>query len=133
VKERDLRHRARLEYAKVAEFQTRGLVRSHALVRIDGPDGPGLPAQHPASALERGVRDAAAAVQCSAMPVDDGDVERILRFGNQTDVRVVRDGASAGDQIAAEQVAAYLAKYSTESAGVDPTHPASHLERLIDS
>lgn len=31
-------HHARLEYAKVAEFQSRGLVHFHALVRIDGPD-----------------------------------------------------------------------------------------------
>lgn len=36
VQDRDLKHHARLEYAKVAEFQARGLVHFHALVRIDG-------------------------------------------------------------------------------------------------
>lgn len=133
LKERELKDHARLEYAKVAEFQARGLVHFHALVRIDGPDGPGSPAPIPASALERGIHDAVAAVQCSATPVDDDDLERILRFGSQTDVRVVRDGVAAGEQITAEQVAAYLAKYSTKSAGVDPRRPAPHLGRIIDT
>ncbi|GAA4980340.1 hypothetical protein GCM10023257_18240 [Streptomyces hyderabadensis] len=31
---------ARLSYAKVAEYQRRGLVHFHAVVRLDGPDGP---------------------------------------------------------------------------------------------
>ncbi len=35
---------ASLQYAKVAEYQTRGLVHFHALIRLDGPDGPGSPA-----------------------------------------------------------------------------------------
>jgi hypothetical protein len=133
VRERDLKRHARLEYAKVAEFQARGLVHFHALVRIDGPDGPGSPAPIPATELQAAVRDAAAAVHCRALPVDDADVERILRFGAQTDVRVVRDGSVAGDEITAEQVAAYLAKYATKSAGVDPRHPRPHLERLVES
>ena len=60
-------------------------------------------------------------------------MERILRFGSQTDVRVVRDDAAAGSQVTAEQVAAYLAKYSTKSTGVDPERPAPHLERIVDA
>jgi len=132
VKERDLKEHARLEYAKVAEFQARGLVHFHALVRIDGPDGPGSPAPVAASGLQEAIREAAAGVSYLAPPVDDGDVERLLCFGVQTDVRVVRDGAAARDQITAEQVAAYLAKYSTKSTGIDPVRPAPHLERIID-
>src|SRR5690606_36650355 len=31
---------ARLAYAKVAEYQRRGLVHFHAVIRLDGPDGP---------------------------------------------------------------------------------------------
>jgi uncharacterized Zn-finger protein len=31
---------ARLSYAKVAEYQRRGLVHFHAVIRLDGPDGP---------------------------------------------------------------------------------------------
>ena len=37
---RDFPHHARLSYAKVAEYQRRGLVHFHAVIRLDGPDGP---------------------------------------------------------------------------------------------
>lgn len=133
VRDHDLKHHARLEYAKVAEFQARGLVHFHALVRIDGHDGPGSPAPVTAASLHDAVRHAARAVSCTASPVEDGDVERILRFGAQTDVKIVRDGFAAGDHITTEQVAAYLAKYSTKSAGVDPRHPLPHLANLMES
>ena len=33
----------RMVFAKVAEFQARGVVHLHAVVRLDGPDGPGSP------------------------------------------------------------------------------------------
>ncbi|QAY69735.1 replication initiator [Xylanimonas protaetiae] len=133
VRESELRKHARLEYAKVAEFQARGLVHFHALVRIDGSDGPGSPAPIPASRLTDVVRESAASAYTTAPPVDGRDVERVLRFGAQTDVRIVREGGVVGDQITAEQVAAYLAKYSTKSAGVDPTRPLPHHARLIDA
>ena len=44
VKESRLRDVASLQYAKVAEYQARGLVHFHALIRLDGPSGPGSPA-----------------------------------------------------------------------------------------
>src|SRR4051812_8079382 len=37
---RDFPTHARLSYAKVAEYQRRGLVHFHAVIRLDGPDGP---------------------------------------------------------------------------------------------
>ena len=123
----------RLEYAKVAEFQARGLVHFHALVRIDGPDGPGSPALITAAALAEVVRDAAAAVVVTAPAIDGHDVSRLLRFGAQTDVRVVRERSVVEGDVTAEQVAAYLAKYSTKSAGVDPRRPLPHLGRIIDT
>lgn len=128
-----LRELLRLEYAKVAEFQARGLVHFHALVRIDGPDGPGSASPIPASTLVDVVRDAAASVQYAAPAVDGDDVVRRLRFGAQTDVRVVRAGAVVDGDVTAEQVAAYLAKYSTKSAGVDPRHPRPHLAALAEA
>jgi hypothetical protein len=36
LSEREWRQRVRVAYAKVAEFQTRGLVHFHAIVRLDG-------------------------------------------------------------------------------------------------
>lgn len=123
----ELRTVARLEYAKVAEFQARGAVHFHALIRLDGPDGQGSPAPAPAAVIEQAVRAAAATVLVTAPPVDADDTARLLRFGAQVDVRTVRPGAIAGDEVTAEQVAAYLAKYSTKSAGFDPRQPHPHL------
>jgi hypothetical protein len=40
LRARDFAEYARLSYAKVAEYQRRGLVHFHAVLRIDGPDGP---------------------------------------------------------------------------------------------
>src|SRR4029079_95932 len=40
IRARDLPDHARLSYAKVAEYQRRGLVHFHAVIRLDGPDGP---------------------------------------------------------------------------------------------
>ncbi|GCD20559.1 plasmid replication initiator protein [Cellulomonas algicola] len=131
VRESDLAQHARLEYAKVAEFQARGVVHFHALVRLDGSEGPGSPAPTTASGLRRCVLEAAAVVRCTAPPVDRTDVERVLRFGAQTDVRIVREGGAVADQITSEQVAAYLAKYSTKSTGVDPRRPLHHLAALM--
>jgi hypothetical protein len=55
---------ARLSYAKVAEYQRRGVVHFHAIVRLDGPAGPAStpPADQAADQLHagdswRGVRD----------------------------------------------------------------------------
>lgn len=127
VRATELSEYLRLEYAKVAEFQARGPVDFHALVRIDGPDGQGSPAPIPAAVLTDVLREAATAVHYTADPGDGDDVVRLLRFGAQTDVRVVRQGAIVGEDVTAEQVAAYLAKYSTKSAGVDLTKPRPHL------
>lgn len=132
LRDANLNDHARLEYAKIAEFQARGLIHFHALVRIDGPDGPGSPAPIAGAGLEDAVRHAAVTVRCPAPAVDDGDLGRILRFGAQTDVRIVRGTWAAGDQITTEQVAAYLAKYATKSTGVDPRRPLPHLVRLSE-
>ena len=43
VRAREFRDHARLSYAKVAEYQRRGLVHFHAVIRLDGPDGPADP------------------------------------------------------------------------------------------
>ena len=54
-----LRRQVRVAYAKVAEFQARGSVHVHAVIRLDGPDGPdtapagGATAQRLAEAVAR--------------------------------------------------------------------------------
>ncbi|NUR99456.1 MAG: hypothetical protein HOV67_29885 [Kribbellaceae bacterium] len=129
---------ATVQFAKVAEYQLRGLVHFHALVRIDGTtsdDGSHAPA--PAgitvALLSTAIETAAAAVWFDAPPLFGGDLVRRLRFGSQVDARPVRDAHRTDDpeqQLEAEQVAGYLAKYATKSA-TDSTDTASpHLHRL---
>lgn len=89
---------ARLSYAKVAEYQRRGLVHFHAVIRIDGPDGPAsAPPGWAATAL---LMDAVQAVVGRVRLIARGaDVvgTRVLRFGEQVDVRpIAAFGAGSG-------------------------------------
>ncbi|MDO8152109.1 replication initiator [Isoptericola sp. b408] len=135
VRESALRDVASVQFAKVAEYQVRGLVHFHALIRLDGPDGPGSAAPLPGAVLGEAVREAARAVSVTAPPVDGADVPRVLRFGQQLDVRCVRSGVPENDEgsddLRPEQVAGYLAKYSTKGTGTDPSAPRPHHRRLI--
>lgn len=104
----------RVSFVKVAEFQRRGVVHFHALIRLDGTE----PFTPPAVALTadqlgQAVRDAAQAVQL-LVPLTGGVLPGLLlRFGAQTDVQVV--GGGPAGELTPEHVAAYLAKYATKS------------------
>jgi len=135
VSERRLKLVASVQFAKVAEYQARGLVHFHALIRLDGPDGPGSPAPLTGDRLASIVADAARGVEYTAPPVDHHDRERILAWGRQLDTRVVRDGVRTDDPdgpLVPEQVAGYLAKYATKDATSlrDRTRPRTHLVQL---
>ena len=136
VPESKLKRVASLQFAKVAEYQARGLVHFHALIRLDGPDGPGSAAPLTGGELAKIIDEAARGVEYPAPPVDDHDRERILAWGHQLDIRVVRDGVRTDDPdgpLAPEQVAGYLAKYATKDANSLRTpgdQPRSHLVRL---
>lgn len=110
----ELTRSARVSFVKVAEFQRRGVVHFHALIRLDGPDdfmppAPGLDADD----LGEAARQAASVVRLVALlPADERPVE--LRLGEQTDVQIVGGGTSG--ELTPERVAAYLAKYATKSA-----------------
>lgn len=126
---------ARLEFAKVAEYQARGLVHFHSLIRLDGPDGPGSPAPLDGQQLARLVERVVTGLSITVPPVDDHDHGRVLAWGEQLDVRVVRDGHRTDDPdgpLTPEQVAGYLAKYATKDANsIRPTsRPPAHLARL---
>ncbi|MFI9081151.1 replication initiator [Streptomyces sioyaensis] len=111
-----LRRAVRISYAKVAEYQKRAAVHLHAVVRLDGANGPGDPPPTWASAeeLTAVVRTSAAAVNLRT-PYSRALGERELRWGSQLDVRPLRAfGGSEG--LADEAVAAYVAKYVTKGA-----------------
>jgi hypothetical protein len=110
-----LRSQVRIAYAKVAEFQARGAVHVHAVIRLDGPDGPdtapggGATAQRLAEAVARTAARVAVTV---AGP--DGR-ELVIRWGEQVDTRPITRDPQAGDGHGAG-VAGYLAKYATKDA-----------------
>jgi hypothetical protein len=110
-----LRSQVRVAYAKVAEFQARGAVHVHAVIRLDGPDGPdtapagGATAQRLAEAVARTAARVAVTV---AGP--DGR-ELIIHWGAQVDTRPITADRDAGDGHGAS-VAGYLAKYATKDA-----------------
>ncbi|MFC1439784.1 replication initiator [Streptacidiphilus sp. N1-10] len=109
-----VRKSLRVSVAKVAEYQRRGSIHFHAVIRLDGPTGPEYPP--PAWATADLVLDtlmtAAAAVAVSA-PVSSAYGDRWLVFGEQIEAHPLSGGddQSIGD----EQVAAYVAKYTSKS------------------
>jgi len=128
---------ASVQYAKVAEYQLRGAVHFHALVRLDGPQtAEGFapaPSQVTAPVLSALVKEAAQAVRVTAVPVHDDDVPRVLAFGTQVDTRPVRTLSRTDDpdrELTPGQVAGYLAKYATKSATDTEAKDSSHLRRL---
>ena len=100
----------RLSYAKVAEYQRRGLIHFHAVLRLDGADGPATPppAWATVQALETAIRQAASKVHIT-------DHAHDFRFGKQIDIRPI-DAFGPGEAITSTAVAAYIAKYATKGA-----------------
>ncbi|GCD40410.1 replication initiation protein [Streptomyces paromomycinus] len=79
----------RVSFAKVAEYQQRGLVHFHAVIRLDGPDGTSQPPPPYATVavLTDAVRAAAARVRVTVE--SDAVGERELSWGEQLDVREI--------------------------------------------
>ncbi|MEU5401074.1 replication initiator [Streptomyces sp. NPDC005963] len=115
--QRDFRHVARVSFAKVAEYQRRGAVHFHAVIRLDGPDGDTTPP--PVWATAELLTDAIQAAVRSARvsgPVVDGRAHRFA-FGRQLDVRTIRGSDfTGGSELTDRAVAAYIAKYATKGA-----------------
>ncbi len=103
-----------MSFVKVAEFQRRGVVHFHALIRLDGPGEDYQPPQLSidATGLAEGIREAAAHVRLTVeMP---GGPDLVLRFGTQLDTQTVNSGPAG--QLTPEHAARYIAKYATKSA-----------------
>src|SRR5262249_18014093 len=116
--------------AKVAEFQRRGVVHLHALLRLDGldpayPDRITLaPSCLDAALLADAVRQAVAATSITTVPHPTRPAGWRIRWGDQLDVRHVRPRADA--EITGRVVAAYLAKYATKS-----TETTGHVSQRL--
>jgi hypothetical protein len=136
--EAELRRLVRISFAKVAEYQKRGAVHFHAIIRLDAATNCGCPAcvappaaGFTAELLELAVRRAAEAVAITCPAVDqDQGVTLVARWGEQLDVRHITEATDEGE-LSSEQVAGYVAKYatkSTESVGVTLDHRVGEVE-----
>jgi hypothetical protein len=96
----------RLSFCRVAEFQRRGIVHLHAVVRADGPGGsvPPVDAEQLAQACLRAAAD-----------VTVNHPRGTAAWGHQIDVHVL----GCGDE-RARRVATYVAKYATKISSDDP-------------
>ncbi|WP_306610688.1 replication initiator protein RepSA [Streptomyces lunaelactis] len=116
--QRELKEEARIAYGKVAEFQKRGAIHFHAVIRIDGPTGPLSPPPSWASTelLDRSIRAAVAHVYTSiTVPAAADQPARTFRWGTQLDVRPIK-AFGDGSDITEQAVASYVAKYATKAA-----------------
>jgi hypothetical protein len=113
----------RVSFAKVAEYQKRGLVHFHAVIRFDGPEGCHTPPPDGATTdvLIRAVKRAARRVALTIS--SDAVGEREFRWGRQLDVREVA-GFGHTAELTDKAVAAYVAKYATK--GAESSGAADH-------
>ena len=102
---RGLREVCCVTYLKVAEFQRRGLVHFHAVVRADGPDGPG--SEPPEWVTDALLADRLGALVATAAVKDP--TGRLHRWGPQVSIRLLDGSPEDG------AVASYVAKYATKT------------------
>ncbi|MEU3074551.1 replication initiator protein RepSA [Streptomyces laurentii] len=118
LSQRELKAVVRISYGKVAEFQKRGAVHFHAVVRIDGPDGPDSPPPSWATTevLTDAIRTAAAHPYTTVtVPAAGEHPARRLSWGTQLDIRPVK-AFGDGSDVTEQAVASYIAKYATKAA-----------------
>jgi len=103
----------RISYAKVAEYQRRGVVHFHAIVRLDGPDGPTArpPTWATADLLTTSITQALRTVRVGT-PAAVSLPARTIGWGREHDVRPI----TATGELTDTKVARYVAKYATKAA-----------------
>ncbi len=115
VSQKTLLSQVRIRFVKVAEYQARGVVHFHAVIRLDaaGQDYQPPPGQYTDGLLCDAIDQAAAVT----LPIDHGGQTVMLGFGPQTDRRPVhRDTIiTTGQPLDAVAVANYIAKYATKT------------------
>lgn len=129
------REQSRLSFGKVAEYQKRGAVHFHAVIRFDGPDGPDSPppAWATPGLLEDAIRAAATRVELVIPANEEADFPGwVLRWGTQLDVQPIKAFGN-GEDLTEQAVASYVAKYATKAAETTGTvdHRIGNKEALI--
>ena len=111
---RELRDILTVSFAKVAEYQRRGVVHFHAVIRFDGPDGPTTPPPGWATADPSPTpsQHAAKAVTATTPAAPRASRARAgLGRRRSTSGRSPRTG-----ELSDQAVAGYIAKYATKAA-----------------
>jgi len=121
VTQKALRSALRIRYVKVGEYQARGVVHFHAVIRLDapGPDYQPPPARYTADLLCDAIRQTTAAISLTVSSSPSVPAVR-LTFGapQGTDARPIRHNADlpgTGQALSALAVANYIAKYATKT------------------
>ena len=116
-----LSHLARVRFAKVAEFQRRGVVHYHAIVRVDGPDG--TESSPPGRCAGELVQIVKAAAEAASIKLPEPmrrelppDARAVLRWGTQREVVAL-------DSHTCTAAAGYIAKYATKRPRPPPAEP----------
>jgi hypothetical protein len=125
ITQRQLRREVRVRFVKVAEYQIRGIIHYHAVIRLDavGDSHQPPPPRYTTQLLDQAIRTTVAAVGYDTASVTghDPSLRRILRFGRQTDVRPIHHTGSlpaTGEALSPRAVANYIAKYATKTTSV---------------
>ena len=136
VTQKFLRELVSFRFVKVAEYQARGVVHFHAVIRLDS-SGDGYwppPPDITVDLLGEVIVQAAAAVRFRLTANDPGG-PAVLTFGapQGTDVRPIRrdDITGTGQPLSYQAVANYIAKYTTKTLSV-PGLPSLRLRRETD-
>ena len=135
---KQLAQAARVRYVKVAEYQARGVIHYHAIIRLDAP---GDTYQPPQGQLDTGLLGDAITMAAATVRADaalSGQPQVTMRFGDQVDPRPISHGdglPGTGRRLSVAAVGNYLAKYATkalDAPGVPdrPLRSASDIEAL---
>jgi hypothetical protein len=122
MSEKKLRQEVRLSYQKVSEFQRRGLVHLHTVVRLDAAESPPSPPpdRFDAAMLARALTDGIGRARLLYPPLPGRTGEQ-LTFGAASGTSVVELSVRPAE---ADRLAAYLGKYAVKNV-------AGGLERKI--
>ncbi len=117
ITHKQLRAQVSVRFVKVTEYQARGIIHYHAIIRLDSPgqDWQPPPSRYDTAMLRQAIRQAATVVSIDtaahlsrlnqqaagsapgdtgAIPVIGPQLARILRFGTQLDTRTIRPVAT---------------------------------------
>lgn len=115
-----LRQEVRLSFTKVVEYQNRGAIHVHAVIRLDGSEPDTEPPEaYTTTLLAEAIWAAAHSARAPYPAV--GGVSGDVRWGKQLDIHPI-----TGPNAPPGAVAAYLAKYATKS-----TEPEGLLDRRL--